>query len=222
MSLTARIDPGWADALAPVASEIAQLEAFLAAEVESGRGFLPAEEDVFRAFEAPFTEVKALIVGQDPYPSPGHPMGLSFAVDRAVRPIPRSLTNVYRELRDDVGVPRRDHGDLSAWSGQGVMLLNRVLTVQPGKSGSHRRKGWEAVTERAIRALVARDQPLVAILWGKDAAALKPMLGATPFVESPHPSPLSSSRGFFGTRPFSRSNEYLTALGAPNIDWSLD
>ncbi|MBC7519458.1 MAG: uracil-DNA glycosylase [Microbacteriaceae bacterium] len=222
MSLTARIDPGWAEALAPVAAEISALEAFLAAEVESGRGYLPAEEDVFRAFEAPLAEVKVLIVGQDPYPSPGHPMGLSFAVDRAVRPIPRSLTNVYRELRDDVGVLRRDHGDLSAWSAQGVMLLNRVLTVQPGKSGSHRRKGWEAVTETAIRALVARDQPLVAILWGKDAAALKPMLGATPFVESPHPSPLSSSRGFFGTRPFSRSNEFLTALGATAIDWSLD
>jgi uracil-DNA glycosylase len=215
------IDPGWADALAPVAGTIATLGEFLRTEVAEGRGYLPAGENILRAFTYPLADVRVLIVGQDPYPSLGHPIGLSFAVDRAVRPVPRSLHNIYKELRSDVGVEPPPHGDLSAWSEQGVMLLNRVLTVQPGRSGSHRRKGWEAVTATAIHALVERGGPLVAILWGKDAIALEPMLGSVPVVKSVHPSPLSAGGGFFGSHPFSRTNALLEAQGAPPIDWSI-
>lgn len=215
------LDPGWLKALEPVAGRMASMRSFLLEEQVAGRGFLPAEENVLRAFESPFDAVKVLIVGQDPYPTPGHSIGLCFATERHVRPLPRSLVNIYRELGDDVGVVPPAHGDLGAWTDQGVLLLNRVLTVQPGLSGAHRRKGWEEVTAHAIRALVARDRPLVAILWGRDAAALAPLLGATPVVASAHPSPLSASRGFFGSRPFSRTNQLLQQLGATPVDWSL-
>ncbi|MET0989642.1 MAG: uracil-DNA glycosylase [Glaciihabitans sp.] len=220
-SLPELVDPGWADALAPVAGTIANLGDFLRAEVAAGRPYLPAGPAVLRAFEYPFDDVRVLIVGQDPYPTPGHPIGLSFAVDPAVRPVPRSLANIYRELHDDLGVPVPQHGDLTAWSNHGVLLLNRVLTVSPGSAGSHRGKGWESVTETAIRALAARDKPLVAILWGKDAASLQPMLGSTPAIVSAHPSPLSAHRGFFGSRPFSRANELLVEQGAEPVDWTL-
>ena len=220
-SLTELRDPGWAEALAPVAPDVAALGDFLRAEVAQGRGYLPAGPDVLRAFTRPIADVRVLIVGQDPYPTPGHPIGLSFAVNRDVRPLPRSLTNIYRELHDDLGIDPPAHGDLSAWADHGVMLLNRVLTVRPGAAASHRGKGWEAVTDAAIRALVARGEPLVAVLWGRDAQALKPLLGATPTIESAHPSPLSASRGFFGSRPFSRANAQLVAQGAHPVDWSL-
>jgi uracil-DNA glycosylase len=215
------VHPGWASALAPVAQRIAGLGDFLRAETAAGRGYLPAGPNVLRAFTYPLEDVRVLIVGQDPYPTPGHSIGLAFAVERALRPLPRSLANIYRELHDDLGVPVPQHGDLSSWSAQGVMLLNRVLTVQPGTPGTHRGKGWEAVTELAIRALVAREAPLVAILWGRDAASLRPLLGATPVIQSAHPSPLSASRGFFGSKPFSRANKLLADQGAPAVDWSL-
>lgn len=215
------IDPSWARALAPVAGEIAALGDRLRAETAAGRGYLPAGEHVLRAFARPLDEVTVLIVGQDPYPTPGHPIGLSFAVEKHVRPLPRSLGNIYRELADDLGIPPAAHGDLSAWSAQGVMLLNRVLTVAPGAPASHRGWGWETVTEHAIRTLVARGRPLVAILWGKDAAGLRPLLGSTPVVASAHPSPLSASRGFFGSRPFSRVNALLAEQGATAVDWRL-
>ena len=215
------IDPGWAAALAPVAPTIAELGGFLRAETRAGRGYLPAGEHVLRAFRAPLDDVRVLIVGQDPYPTPGHPIGLSFAVDPHVRPLPRSLANISRELVDDLGMAPLVHGDLSRWSEHGVMLLNRVLTVEPGSSGSHRGKGWEAVTDHAIRSLVARDRPLVAILWGRDAQRLAPLLDSTPTIESAHPSPLSASRGFFGSRPFSRANALLEAQGGEPVDWRL-
>lgn len=215
------IDPGWARALAPVAPDIAALGERLRAEVAAGRGYLPAGDRVLRAFQRPFDDVKVLIVGQDPYPTPGHPIGLSFAVERDVRPVPRSLQNIYKELASDLGIPPASHGDLSAWADQGIMLLNRVLTVAPGASGSHRGWGWERVTEHAIRTLAARDQPLVAILWGRDAANLRPLLGTTAIIESPHPSPLSASRGFFGSKPFSRANELLERAGTTRVDWRL-
>ncbi|MCK6066853.1 MULTISPECIES: uracil-DNA glycosylase [Microbacterium] len=215
------IDRGWAAALEPVAPRIAALGDRLRAETAAGRGHLPAGEHVLRAFQRPLADVKVLLVGQDPYPTPGHPIGLSFAVDAHVRPLPRSLTNIYAELQADLGVPPAPHGDLSAWSDQGVMLLNRVLTVAPGAPASHRGWGWEAVTEHAIRTLVARDAPLVAILWGRDAAGLRPMLGDTPIVASPHPSPLSARRGFFGSRPFSQVNAMLQEQGAAPVDWRL-
>ncbi|MEV8273962.1 uracil-DNA glycosylase [Microbacterium sp. NPDC077184] len=215
------IDPGWAEALAPVADDIAALGDRLRAETAAGRGYLPAGRRVLRAFAAPLSEVKVLIVGQDPYPTPGHPIGLSFAVDAAVRPLPRSLGNISRELVDDLGAEPLPHGDLSAWSAQGVMLLNRVLTVAPGAPGSHRGWGWENVTDCAIRALVARDRPLVAILWGKDAASLRPLLGETAIIASAHPSPLSARRGFFGSRPFSRANALLEEQGASPVEWRI-
>ena len=216
------VDPQWASALEPVAPTIAALGDFLREEVAAGRPYLPAGENVLRAFSYPMSDVRVLIVGQDPYPTPGHPIGLSFAVDRHVRPVPRSLQNIYRELRDDLGIETPGHGDLTAWAESGVMLLNRVLTVEAGSAGSHRGRGWEAVTETAIRALVARDAPLVAILWGNDAQTLRPLLGPTPVIASPHPSPLSASRGFFGSRPFSRANEALLHLKAEPVDWSLN
>ena len=215
------VEKGWAAALAPVAGRIAELGNFLRDEVAAGHGYLPAGQNVLRAFTYPLDRVRVLIVGQDPYHTPGHAIGLSFAVERHVRPVPRSLQNIYRELNDDLGVTPPAHGDLSAWADNGVMLLNRVLTVRPGAAGSHRRKGWEQVTETAIRALVERDAPLVAILWGRDAEALGPMLGATPTIVSAHPSPLSVRHGFFGSKPFSRANELLAELGAPPVDWSL-
>ncbi len=215
------VDPGWARALEPVSVDVARMGEFLRAEVAAGRGYLPAGEHVLRALARPFDDVRVLIVGQDPYPTPGHAMGLSFSVNPDVRPVPRSLANIYRELVDDVGVAPPRTGDLSPWADRGVLLLNRVLTVSPGRPGSHRGKGWEAVTEQAIRALVARDRPLVAVLWGRDAQNLAPLLGATAVVASPHPSPLSASGGFFGSRPFSRVNALLERAGEPPVDWSL-
>lgn len=215
------IAPDWAEALAPVEPNVHAIGDFLRAETAAGRRYLPAGDRVLRAFTQPLSSVQVLVVGQDPYPTPGHPIGLSFAVERDVRPVPRSLQNIYKELRDDLGISPAVHGDLTTWAERGVLLLNRVLTVQAGASGSHRGKGWEAVTEAAIRALVARGGPLVAILWGRDAQSLLPVLGPTATIASPHPSPLSASAGFFGSRPFSRTNELLVAQGAPPIDWRL-
>lgn len=216
--LSELVDPGWARALEPVAPRIAAMGDFLRAQGP----YLPAGANVLRAFTYPLDAVKVLIVGQDPYPTRGHPIGLSFAVERHVRPLPPSLRNIYKELESDLGIAPAAHGDLTAWAENGVMLLNRVLTVREGASGSHKGKGWEAVTEAAIRALVARDQPLVAILWGRDAQSLTPMLGATPVVASVHPSPLSASGGFFGSRPFSRANALLAQQGASPVNWALD
>ncbi|MBI3216441.1 MAG: uracil-DNA glycosylase [Mycobacterium sp.] len=216
------VEPGWAQALEPVRDQVAEMGAFLRGEIAQGRGYLPAGANVLRAFTFPFDEVRVLIVGQDPYPTPGHAVGLSFSVAPDVRPIPRSLSNIYTEYGADLGLPAPSNGDLSPWAQRGVMLLNRVLTVRPGTPASHRGKGWEAVTECAIKALVARGTPLVAILWGRDAGTLKPMLGPqVGIIESAHPSPLSASRGFFGSRPFSRANELLSAAGAEPIDWQL-
>ena len=217
------VDDGWARALEPVADQVAAMGDFLRAEVAAGQRYLPAGQNVLRAFTFPFDNVRVLIVGQDPYPTPGHAVGLSFSVAPDVRPLPRSLANVFVEYSADLGYPQPANGDLTPWSQRGVMLLNRVLTVRPGSPASHRGKGWEAVTECAIRALVARDVPLVAILWGRDASTLTPML--TPqrcgVIESAHPSPLSASRGFFGSRPFSRANELLAGMGAEPVDWRL-
>lgn len=215
------VEPGWAEALTPVADQIRVMGEFLRAEIAAGRRYLPAGQHILRAFNQPFADVRVLIVGQDPYPTPGHPIGLCFAVERDVRPIPRSLQNIYRELRDDVGIEPPGHGDLTAWAEHGVLLLNRCLTVAPGLAASHRGKGWEAVTDQAIRALVARGRPLVAVLWGRDAQTLHPLLRGVPTIESAHPSPMSADRGFFGSRPFSRANELLVEQGAEPVDWTL-
>ena len=221
--LSELVEDGWAKALAPVSEQVSQMGEFLRAEIAAGRGYLPAGPDVLRAFTFPFSAVRVLIVGQDPYPTPGHAVGLSFSVAPDVRPLPRSLSNIVTEYRADLGYPAPASGDLIEWAHRGVMLLNRVLTVRAGDPASHRGKGWEAVTACAIRALVARDEPMVAILWGRDAATLKPILaeGRCAVIESAHPSPLSASRGFFGSRPFSRANELLAGTGAEPIDWRL-
>lgn len=221
LAATGQIDQGWARALAPVATELTGVGEFLASEREAGHTVLPAPEYLVRAFSHPFDDVRVLIVGQDPYPTPGHAIGLAFAVNADVRPLPRSLGNIYTELEADLGLPRPEHGDLSAWSDQGVLLLNRVLSVRSGAAASHRRHGWESVTDQAIRALVGRGHPLVAILWGKDAGTLRPLLGDTPVLESAHPSPLSARRGFFGSRPFSGANRLLTLQGAAPVQWAL-
>jgi uracil-DNA glycosylase len=215
------IDAGWAQALEPVAGQIAAMGAFLRAEIAAGRRYLPAGENVLRAFKQPFTDVRVLIVGQDPYPTPGHPVGLSFSVAPEVKRLPGSLVNIFREYSDDLGYPKPSNGDLTPWTERGVLLLNRVLTVAPGKPGSHRGQGWEEVTEQAIRALAAREAPLVAILWGRDARTLVPLLDGVPCVESAHPSPYSANSGFFGSRPFSRANQLLAQRGAEPVDWKL-
>lgn len=215
------VGPGWALALDPVRDRIAAMGDFLRDELAAGRSFLPAPEHVLRAFARPFADVRVLVVGQDPYPTPGHPVGLSFSVAPEVRPLPASLRNIYAEYGTDLGLAPPAHGDLTAWADQGVLLLNRVLTVRPGASASHRGKGWEEVTEQGIRALADRPAPLVAILWGSDARSLAPLLADVPRIESPHPSPLSASRGFFGSRPFSRANALLAELGGEPVDWRL-
>ncbi|MFZ0322578.1 MAG: uracil-DNA glycosylase [Actinomycetes bacterium] len=215
------VDPGWATALEPVAGQITAMGEFLRAEVSAGRSYLPRGDKVLRAFTQPLDAVRVLVVGQDPYPTPGHPVGLSFSVSPDTRPLPRSLQNIFREYSDDLGLPSPSTGDLSAWSGHGVLLLNRVLTVAPGSPGSHRGKGWEVVTDQAISALVDRGGPLVAVLWGRDAQSLTPRLARVPIVASAHPSPMSAERGFFGSRPFSRVNALLSDQGAPPVDWRL-
>ena len=215
------VAPDWAEALAPVDDRVVAMGEFLRAEVQAGRRYLPHGDQIFRAFSRPLADVRVLLVGQDPYPTPGHPVGLSFSVAPDVRPVPKSLANIYRELTTDVGCPMPSSGDLTPWFEQGVMLLNRVLTVAPGASASHRGRGWEAVTEQAIEVLAARGGPLAAVLWGRDAQGLKPVLGNVPWVDSVHPSPLSASRGFFGSRPFSRVNTLLEKQGGAPVDWRL-
>lgn len=215
------VAPDWAQALAPVADDLADLGTMLREEVAAGHRYLPEPDAILRAFTTPMADVRVLVVGQDPYPTPGHATGLAFSVRRDVRPLPRSLANIYRELHDDLGIAPASHGDLAAWADQGVLLLNRTLTVRAGDAGSHRGRGWESVTARAIEALVERGGPLVAVLWGRHAQTLAPMLGDTPVVTGAHPSPLSASRGFFGSRPFSQVNELLVSQGAPTIDWTV-
>ncbi|TDE01473.1 uracil-DNA glycosylase [Jiangella asiatica] len=215
------VDPGWARALEPVAPRIAAMGDFLRAELAAGRTYLPPGPNVLRAFAQPFDDVRVLIVGQDPYPTPGHAVGLSFSVAPDVRPLPPSLVNIFQEYMADLGHPAPSNGDLSRWAEHGVLLLNRALTVAPRNPGAHRGKGWEEVTEQAIRALVTRGTPFVAILWGRDARNLRPLLGNVPCIESAHPSPMSARNGFFGSRPFSRANELLQGLGTPPVDWKL-
>ncbi|WP_069762529.1 uracil-DNA glycosylase [Streptomyces sp. LUP47B] len=215
------VEAGWAKALEPAAERIAAMGDFLRAEIAAGRTYLPAGANVLRAFQQPFDEVRVLIVGQDPYPTPGMAIGLSFAVSPEVRSLPGSLENIFREMHSDLGLPRPSNGDLTPWAEQGVLLLNRALTTAPRKPAAHRGKGWEEVTEQAIRALAARGKPLVSILWGRDARNLRPLLGDLPAIESAHPSPMSADRGFFGSRPFSRANDLLLRQGAQPVDWRL-
>ncbi|OTA27007.1 uracil-DNA glycosylase [Alloscardovia macacae] len=226
--LSSIIHPSWAQALQDVEPQIHAMGDFLRAEISSGQQILPPGHQILRAFTYPSDSVKVLIVGQDPYPTPGHAVGLSFSVAADTHPIPKSLINIYKELTDDLGVPEPSTGDLTPWADQGVMLLNRSLTVRAHAANSHQGKGWEAITEAAIRALNDRTNPatgqplpLVAILWGAHARSLKPLLTHAAIIESPHPSPLSAYRGFFGSKPFSRTNTALEHLGATPINWTL-
>ena len=223
MALDDLVGPGWAEVLAPVADRIAELGEFLRSERAAGRTFAPAGDRVFAALAMPFDAVRVLVVGQDPYPTPGHAIGLAFAVDRGVRPLPPSLANIHAEYAADLGLPAPSHGDLSAWVAQGVLLLNRCLTVRPGAPGSHRGRGWEEVTDAVVAGLLTRDRPLVALLWGRDAQRLAPRLraGGAAVFEAPHPSPLSAHRGFLGSRPFTGANAALAAAGAAPVDWTL-
>lgn len=217
----AELDPGWVRALEPAASALERALRACADDVRAGHVVLPGPRVVLRAFRQPFDAVRVLVVGQDPYPTPGHAVGLAFSVGGHVAPLPRSLQNIVAELRTDVGVPAPASGDLSAWAAQGVLLLNRVLSVRSGEAGSHRGLGWEEVTAQAIDALAARPSPLVAVLWGNDARTLAGALAGHPVVESAHPSPLSARRGFLGSAPFSQVNAALAARGEAPVDWRL-
>lgn len=215
------VHPGWLPVLEPHQETFDDLGAFLRAESSAGRGFLPDGNLILRAFTCDPAGVRVLILGQDPYPTPGHAVGLSFSVASDVQPLPRSLVNIFREYQDDLGLPAPSNGDLTPWFADGVLLLNRVLTVQPGKPASHRNHGWEEITGAVVAALAARPQPLVAILWGRDARSAANLLAGQPSIQSPHPSPMSADRGFFGSRPFSKANELLQAAGGEPVNWRL-
>ncbi|SHJ73490.1 Uracil-DNA glycosylase [Tessaracoccus bendigoensis DSM 12906] len=219
--LSELVAPDWAEALAPVEANIADMGDFLREEATVGHSYLPAGRHVLRAFTLPLADVRVLVLGQDPYPTPGHAVGLSFSVSPEVRPLPGSLRNIYKELESDLGIRPAPDGDLTGWFEQGVLLLNRVLTVRPGAPASHRGRGWEAVTACAVEALARRGGPLVAILWGRDAQTAAPLLGGVPIIASAHPSPLSARNGFFGSRPFSTANRLLAEQGGDPIDWDL-
>ena len=221
-SLEELVHPTWVPVLDPVRPTLTELGEFLREESAAGRRWLPSGPHILRAFTQPLPDVRVLVLGQDPYPTPGHAVGLSFSVSPETRPLPRSLTNIFRELVDDLGVPTPSNGDLTPWTNRGVLLLNRVLTVQVGEPASHRGRGWERVTDAALSGLVAREgEPLVAVLWGRDAQSATALLDDVPIIASAHPSPLSAERGFFGSRPFSRANAFLEDLGAEPVDWRL-
>lgn len=217
------VHESWLPVLEPHEDTIRGIGDRLRAEHANGRPWCPPGSAILRAFADPLDDVQVLIVGQDPYPTPGHAMGLAFSVNRDVRPLPRSLQNIYRELHDDVGCQPADHGDLTSWSRQGVLLLNRVLTVGVGQPASHQGFGWEAVTAAAIAGLAAREAaPLVAILWGRHAQSAEDLLPDVPVLTSAHPSPMSADRGFFGSRPFSAANQALEDLGGTPIIWQVE
>jgi uracil-DNA glycosylase len=224
-ALDPQLEPSWKRALATEfgAEYMRELRAFLVAEREAGHQVFPPMRLVFNAFEhTPFDDVRVVIVGQDPYHGPGQAMGLSFSVPRGVQQ-PPSLRNMLKELEQDLGIPRPDHGDLTHWADQGVLLLNTSLTVRAGEAASHAGRGWERLTDAAIQALADQREGLVFLLWGRHAQAKRSMIDARRHLvlTAPHPSPLSASKGFFGCGHFSKVNDWLTARGEQPIDWSL-
>lgn len=222
LAQTGLIHQSWVEPLQPIQSVLFEIESRLISDIHQGKTFFPEPRNVMRAFTIPFDEVRVVILGQDPYPTLGDAVGLSFSVSPEKQQIPRSLKNIFTELQTDIGCPQPSNGDLSPWLEQGVMLLNRVLTVESGKAGSHRGIGWEEVTAQAVSALSGRkEKSLVAVLWGNDAIAAKQYLNKAVVIESVHPSPLSASRGFFGSRPFSKVNNALEKLGQTPIKWAL-
>lgn len=222
------IPESWQPVLEPVlaTAEARQLGGFLVAEEQAGKQIYPPRGCRLKALElTPLDEVKVVILGQDPYHGPGQAMGLCFSVPEGVK-IPPSLVNIYKELEADLGVARANHGDLSKWARQGVLLLNNTLTVEAAKAGSHAKRGWDAITDACVAAVAARDEPSVFILWGSHAQAKAKRIaglreGQHCVIESPHPSPLSAHRGFFGSKPFSRTNAFLSDHGREAIDWAL-
>jgi uracil-DNA glycosylase len=212
-----QMHPSWQAALAGHRDLLDRIEA----KVLGDSQITPPVGQVMRAFELPIEQVRVLIVGQDPYPTPGHAIGLSFAVAPEVTPLPRSLQNIMRELRDDLGKSVSNAGNLQLWASRGVMLLNRHLSTSSGESAAHFDAGWAQFTDAAIRALNrARGNKLVAVLWGNEAISLRSLLPDAQVLTSPHPSPLSARKGFFGSKPFSRANEALRFVGEAEIDWS--
>ena len=222
------VPTSWRPALESVLAspEARRLGGWLRAEEEAGRRVYPPRGSRLKALElTPLEAVKVVILGQDPYHGPGQAMGLSFSVPEGVR-IPPSLANIYRELESDLGIARPAHGDLTRWAQQGVLLLNNTLTVEDGKAGSHAGRGWDAITDACVAAVAARREPSVFILWGSHAQAKAKRIaglrgGRHCLIESPHPSPLSAHRGFFGSKPFSRANAFLDANGRSSIDWTV-
>lgn len=220
-NIQSSVHPSWLPVFEGLSVEISTVRGFLEGETVAGREWLPEPSHVLRAFTLPFDQVKVVILGQDPYPTPGHSVGLAFCVAPQVT-LPRSLVNIFSELQSDLGVPAPSSGDLTPWAEQGVLLLNSALTVRIGMSGSHRGQGWESITSTVIAALVNRPEGApVAILWGKDAQTYGKEFDQRYVLTSPHPSPLSAHRGFFGSRPFSRTNELLQQRGLTPIDWGL-
>lgn len=196
---------------------------FVKSEYSTHRdSIFPKGNEIFKAFDAcPFEEVKVVILGQDPYPTRGHAHGLCFSVEPHVRPLPKSLNNIYKELESDLGIAPRENGDLRHWAKQGVFMLNSVLTVREGEANSHKDKGWEKFTDAVIERLAEKRDGIVYILWGSKAQGKGKVVNAAKnkIITSPHPSPLSSYRGFFGSKPFSQANEYLSSIGKTPINW---
>jgi uracil-DNA glycosylase len=209
----------WLPALEESREELAALEIFLSSQMTGGVQILPQPQSIFRALSLPPDQVKVVIIGQDPYPTPGHAVGLAFSVSSDVRPLPRSLSNIFTELHSDVGCDRPQNGDLSSWADQGVLLLNRVLTGSAGNAGSHRGKAWEEITSSLVQFLVSINPSVVAVLWGKDAQQFESAFPVGQVILSAHPSPLSASKGFFGSKPFSTANELLKSKGVAPISW---
>lgn len=190
-------------------------------EMKSGHAYAPTGEQIFRALQMPLDAVKVLILGQDPYPTPGHAVGLAFSVHPDLPVLPASLRNIFAELRTDIGCALPKSGDLSGWVQQGVLLLNRTLTVRVGEARSHYKLGWEQITLHAIQCLAAKNPNFVSILWGSDAQSVAQFLDSSRVIASVHPSPLSAHRGFFGSKPFSKANDMLLDAGLAPIDWCL-
>ena len=216
------IAPDWAGALTDVENQIHAMGDFLRQELAEGRSYLPAGDNVLRAFSRPLADVRVLIVGQDPYPTPGHAVGLSFSVAPDVRPIPRSLQNIYQELNDDLGIPPAPHGDLSAWADQGVLLLNASLTVERGKAGSHSRIGWQTFTDAVIETLSRERSDIIFMLWGNYAKDKIRLIDADKhyILTAVHPSPLAGN-GFIGCSHFASANQILESRGETPINWQV-
>jgi uracil-DNA glycosylase len=220
--LTDRIPPAWQELLDQATLTLVTRIGRALSEQSHTETLIPSPRHIFRALDTPPDRVRAIIVGQDPYPTPEHATGLAFSVPEGVWPLPPTLKNILRELGEDIGVPPPRHGNLQSWARQGVLLLNRHLTTVRSQPGAHKNVGWAEVTNRIVSTLADRDPHRVLILWGKQAESLVPLAGDMPTIVSPHPSPLSAFRGFFGSAPFSTTNHYLEKWGGEPVDWRLD